>query len=76
MSTIGFIAQAFCCMPLGTAKEMGFVASDATREAMRDSTGDGGGAVSFFCSFEVEAATLAFALDLFLDDAPPRSSQS
>ena len=57
-------------MSLGTAGEIGFVASVAIGEAMGHSTGDGGGVFSFFCYFEAEAAVLASMLNLFLDDAP------
>ena len=38
----------------------------------RDSMEDGGNVVSFFCRLEVEAATLALELDLFLEDSLPQ----
>ena len=59
-------------MPLWTTRRMGFMSSVATMEATRDSTGDGGSVVSFFCRFEGEAAALASAPDHFLEDAPSR----
>ena len=70
MSTVGFTASAFCLTPLGTAGGFAVVASVATVEAMRESMGDGGDVVSFFCCLEVEAAALASAPSLFLEDAP------
>ena len=48
------------------------MASVAIGEAIGDSTGDEDDIVSFFCRLEPEAATLASAPDLFLEDAPPQ----
>ena len=48
------------------------MASVATGEATRDSTGDSGRVVSFFCHFKAEAAALTSVPDFFLEDVPPR----
>ena len=66
------MAPAFYHLPFGTGGGVGFMTSVATGDAMRDSTGDGGGDVFFFCRFEVKAVALASAPELFLEDAPPR----
>ena len=65
------MAPAFYHLPFGMGGGVGFMTSVATGEATRDSTGDGGGDVFFFCCFEAKVAALASASDL-LEDAPPR----